>query len=128
MEGQASATQGVEGFLSIVMILAMMAAVVGLAYLATRFVGKRVMPQGGGRHIKVLDRVQLGQDMALLLVRVAGKTMLIGTAQHEMRKLCDIEGDEIPDPPDPEPMPFQQMLKDALRKGRGGEGGGQNGG
>lgn len=99
------------------LVLAMLALVLVLAYFTTRFVGKRYGAAGqGSKLIRVLDRVPISQDKQLLLIIVAGKAMLIGAAPQGVSKLCDIDVQDLPPVPDDAPGPaFSQILDSALR-------------
>ena len=46
------------------------------------------------RHLKVLERVNLGPDKMLLLVSVCGKCMVIGVTTNHTEKICDLEQTE----------------------------------
>lgn len=109
----------IEAVLSMVLVLAMFILVLVLAYYATKFVGKKYGARGqGSQMIRVLDRVAISQDKQLLIIRAAGKTMLIGTAPHAISKLCDIDETELPPEPDEEPGPaFSQVLSNLIRDG-----------
>lgn len=46
------------------------------------------------RSLKVLERVNIGQDKCLLLISVCGKCMVIGVSPNHTEKLCDLEQTE----------------------------------
>lgn len=83
--------QTFEAAATILSTLAALAFVLIAAWFLLRWVGRRVPGQTGSRHIKVIDRVMVGQDKCLLLVRVAEKTMLIGMSSGTVTRLCDLE-------------------------------------
>lgn len=77
--------QSVAGqVLSIVMAVLGFGVVIVMAYISTKYAGKKLsLKNGGAGNIKIIDRVALGADKSLIIVQSAGKTMLIGvTAQH----------------------------------------------
>lgn len=47
-----------------------------------------------GRSLKILERVNIGQDKCLLLISVCGKCMVIGVSPNHTEKLCDLEQTE----------------------------------
>lgn len=109
---------GISGVLSLLGILLIFAGVLVLTYWATKYMSRRFAAGGGtgSRYIQVIDRMPLGQNQQLLLVRVAGKTMLIGAAGQGFSKLCDIE-EELPEAPaEAGPTPFSQLLGGLLNK------------
>ncbi len=46
------------------------------------------------RHLKVLERVNLGPDKMLLIVSVCGKCMLLGVTAQSAEKICDLDETE----------------------------------
>lgn len=46
------------------------------------------------RHLKVLERVNLGPDKMLLIVSVCGKCMLLGVTTQGTEKICDLDETE----------------------------------
>lgn len=97
-------------------MLAAFAAILGLAYFTTRLMGRRFpggSPSAG--QMKVLDRLPLGQDKALLIVQAAGKTLLVGVASHAVSLLCELDAREILPLPAQESAPFMGILKDMIK-------------
>lgn len=99
--------------LSLVLVLAL--AYVTIKWMSGRMVGQK----GGGRAIRVVDRVGIGQDKCLLVVQVGGQTMLIGMSGDSVAKLAD-----LPDLPEQdltqstEASPeFSDILRDTIRDG-----------
>ncbi len=74
----------------------------------------------GGKHIKVLDRLPLGPDKSLILVKIAGKTMLIGASAHHVEKICDVELDEETVLPEGNPS-FMESFARVLKSKREGK-------
>ncbi len=107
--------------LSILFSLAMLVVVLVLAYLATRWMGKRFSVQGSTGMVKILDRVFVGQDKALMIIEVGDQTMLVGMTTHSMTKLCDIENPgQLKMQPTDETPDFSSLLRDTLKRGWGG--------
>lgn len=108
--------EGVGGALSILSMLVAFAGILVLAYFTTRLMGKR-LPGGSpcAGQMKVLDRLPLGQDKALLIVQVAGRTLLLGVAAHAVSLLCTLDAGEIELPPTQENAPFMGILKDMIK-------------
>lgn len=76
-------------------LLATFAIVLGLAYVATRFLGKKIAPfyeaRTGVKH--VLLTVQLTPNRAIHVVEIGGKCLIVGAAEQGIAKL-----DEVQDP------------------------------
>lgn len=107
--------------LSVVFSLVMLVVVLVLTYLATRWMGKRFSVQGSAGMVKILDRVFVGQDKALMIIQVADKTMLVGMTAHNMTKLCDIENpDSLTIASTANSPDFSSLLRDTLKHGWGG--------
>lgn len=49
---------------------------------------------GNGKNLKILERVNVGQDKYLLLVSICGKCMVIGVSPNHTEKICDLEQTE----------------------------------
>ena len=107
---------------SVTMALSTLAALVAVllaAWFILKWMGKRMPGQTSSRHIKILDRVVLGQDKCLLLVRVAGKAMLIGMTSGAATKLCDVDEDGLePDAPLPSAQSFSSVFQSFLAKNK----------
>lgn len=104
-----------DGMLWIISSLLMMAGVLVLAYYTTRWLGRRSLAQSGSKMIQVLDRAPLGQDKSLVVVKVAGKVMLLGASQNSIRKLCDLENVEDYLPAEKVPESFSELLKTTMK-------------
>jgi flagellar biosynthetic protein FliO len=62
-----------------------------LAWYVTRFVGLRARGRAAGRHMRVVDRLTVGNDKALLLVKVGAEYCVIGVTGHEMRLIKTLD-------------------------------------
>lgn len=63
------------------------AFVVGLAYFASRFLGKKIGAANLSKSSKVLESLQLGTNQALYVVEIAGEILLIGVTDHNITLL-----------------------------------------
>lgn len=77
--------------LQLFVILFMFLAVLGLAYVATRFVGARMGPLGRGRVIRLVDFLALSRDRSLVLVEMGGKLLLLGSSEDSISLLATID-------------------------------------
>lgn len=80
--------------LQLVQFAFLFAFVLVLAYVSSRFLGKRLASGGSGRHLKLLDQLPLGPNRGLFLVAVAGKVMVVGLAEGGVSLICEIQDPE----------------------------------
>ncbi len=75
-------------------LVVVFAFVVGMAYLAARFLGghfARPMQGQGGR---ILSHLPLGPNRSVCVVEVAGRFLLLGVTEHEITLLAEITDPE----------------------------------
>ncbi|OGS36148.1 MAG: hypothetical protein A2293_04505 [Elusimicrobia bacterium RIFOXYB2_FULL_49_7] len=70
-----------------------------LLYYAIRFLKKGMFGRGlsrrlGGRSVQILESVTLGQNRSLTLIRIAGRVLLLGATDKEIRSLTTFEDAE----------------------------------
>lgn len=106
------------GVLSIVFSFVLVVGILFLAYFSTKWLSKKMSTQGNTRYIKVLDRVMLGQDKSIVVVKIAGKTMAVAMTSHTAVKLCDIDEASVEPAPPPQGMDFSSIFKNYLAKGK----------
>ncbi len=81
------------------MILVLGLIIAGLLLLA-KFAKKRPLGSAGRLgtlpfgQIEVVSRRSLGQHVSLLVVRVAGRTFLVGQSTQQMAMLAELDGEE----------------------------------
>lgn len=93
-----------------------------LAYWATKVIGRGYAAAGTGRMIEVLDRMGLGQEKQLLVVKAAGKVLLLGVTAQHIEKLEELDADALPQAPSPpQSGMFFAALKSALEQKKGKE-------
>ena len=83
------------GWVLIKTILAM-SFILALAYVVIRYLFPlfRMGAQTKGSRIKIIDRAGLEPRRALYIVQIGKKTVLLGTSEHGLSKLMDLqEGD-----------------------------------
>ncbi len=74
----------IGAFMWVVVILA-------LAYWCSRYLGRRYGGGVSGKYLKVIDRVQVGADRYLLLVKLEDHTWLIGVSPAGIQLLSEPE-------------------------------------
>lgn len=105
------------------MVLVLVGVVV-LAYFASRWLSKRYAGQGQGRgqttkYLTVLERLPVGQDRTLIIVKVGEKAMLLGVTQHHIEKLSDVDLSTMPEPSASDTPSFSDAFKAALKSNLG---------
>lgn len=100
--------------------LAALVLVLLLAWLLLRWMNKRMPGVSGGaqRAIKVLDRLPVGKNGTILLLRVQDKVLLVAVGERGAEKLYEFDD---PDGKFDLPKPggttgFSDALKDAAKK------------
>ncbi|MEP9362265.1 flagellar biosynthetic protein FliO [Nocardioides sp. CN2-186] len=76
-----------------------LAAVLGLLALLARF-GARRFRGGRDSMIKVLHRQHISRGTAVSVVAVGSRVLVLGTTEHQVRVLAELDPDEIADPAD----------------------------
>ena len=117
--------------LSLLGILLVLLLVLGGSYLVTRCMGMGLASRfglSGGQHVRVLERVTLGRDHALLVVQAAKRYFLLGSSPSGWTLLAELteeEGELCTSPP-PSAGPdlgktpdFRAMLKRLREKKQG---------
>jgi flagellar biosynthetic protein FliO len=83
-----------DDVLNLVEIILVLAIVFWLAWYVTRFIAKRSGAKSAGRFMRVVDRLALGADKALLLVKIGRQYSVIGMSGHEMRLIRTLDETE----------------------------------
>ncbi len=102
--------------------LVALALVLFLAWWVLRWVNKRVPGMGaaGGanRLIKVLDRVSVGKNSTVVLMRVEDKVLLVAVSEHAIEKLQEFDDPDgkIKLPETPQNLQFSSVMKDAMSR------------
>ena len=106
--------------LSVIGMLAVVLLVLVGTYLFTRWAGRNLGSFGAlpGGQIQVLDRVNLGRDQAILVVRAGQRYLLLGSTPSGVTLLAELTREEGENwrPPAPQPggsgkPDFQALLK-----------------
>lgn len=113
-----------KDLLSLLGILAVLLLVLFGCYVFTRWAGTGLsghfLTPGTQRQMKVLERLAVGKDQALLVVRLANRTFLLGSSPSGFSLLAELteeEGALWAEPPPSEhdtgrtPPDFQQFIR-----------------
>jgi len=113
-----------EGILirMVLSLSAVLALMVGLMYLVKRFVLPGTGPMRMPVQVEVLGKRSLQPKKSVVVVRVAGKVLVLGLSEHGMQTLTELTNDEVQASlPAPDPtgatqgIPFSAYLQDTLR-------------
>lgn len=85
-----------------------------LAYWCSRLLGKNWVRSSAGRHLKVIEQIQIGADKQLLLVRLQDRVYLIGASSAGIQLLSEVEG-ELHEETGPERVAGGPGFKDWLK-------------
>ena len=80
-------------YFQMIMALLGVLALVFLLFWAMKKLNRRVTVSDS-RHMKVLERINLGPDKMLLLISVCGKCMVVGVTNGRVEKIHELEESE----------------------------------
>lgn len=108
---------GGTDLLSLLSILLTLALALLACYLVTRWMGLGLGSRlgAGGQHVRVLERVPVGRDQALVVVRAANRFFLLGSSPSGFSLLAELTEEELSasssDGVPPEPPDFRTLLR-----------------
>ena len=92
------------------------ACIIYLSYLASKYVGRGISKGSNSRYMRLIDQLALGQDRYIAVVQVGGKYLLVGVTAGQISILSEVKDEELfPLAPEEEgggsqPMYFRKML------------------
>ena len=113
-----------SALLSLVGALAVIGAILVLAYYATRLLALRV-PKGfamarGERHMQVLEQMPVARDQKLMVVQVGQRFFLLGATANNIQPLAELTPEEGQQwhqgPEEGAPPSFREALLSQLKK------------
>lgn len=84
-----------EDVLTLVTVLILVAAVIYLSYWVSKNLSKGTVKIGSAKHMSVLDRLILGQDRYLAIVKVLSKYYLVSITGQNVQILKELDEEEI---------------------------------
>lgn len=105
-----------KSILSVIVVLVMFVGILYLAYITTKFIGKRYSVKGKQfKNLKVLETVAIGPDRQLMIVKTAGKCLLLGATPQNITLITELSEDmlnnEFPEEEAVETMSFTDALR-----------------
>lgn len=112
---------GVKLVLNALIGLAVFCGILYLAYVSTKYIGKRYSLSGKGNgNLKILDSISFGKDSRLCIVKAGQKYLLLGITQHNISLVSELAEEELElyreDLSETGGMSFSQALKINLAK------------
>ena len=103
--------------ITVLFTIVLFAAILYLAYLTTKFIGKKYSISSGmsGKNLKIIDSLSLAPDKVLMIVKAGGKTVLVGLSRDHMEYICDVDENELTIPEEGASAPFSQDLIGAFK-------------
>lgn len=105
---------------SVAKLLLALPAVILLAYLSLRLTAT-LSRERGGASIEIIEKTALNKNQYLCIVKVGERYHLVGTSEHGMTLLRDVEDHEIVAKPIPvslKPAEFRAALTQAMSRVR----------
>jgi flagellar biogenesis protein FliO len=93
-------------FFSIGFVLVLLAA-----HFTTRWIGKKIGGYSTGKYFCILDRVYLGNECFICLLRIGGNCYIVGVTKSGMQVLDRIEGDDIKSLPTTNTLSFPEIFQ-----------------
>lgn len=81
--------------ISLVSVLIVTILILYLSYVFTRLLGKGMVIKRGGSCMQQLDRLPLGQDKAVSVVRAGNHYYLIGITSSQITLLAELQEEDI---------------------------------
>lgn len=82
-------------FVPLIFTLIMVVVILYLSFLFTRYMAKSSTKISGTRYMKILDKIPLGQDKHLVMVKINKKFFLLGVSGQAISMLSEIKEDDI---------------------------------
>jgi flagellar protein FliO/FliZ len=82
--------------LSVVSVILVCAIIIVIAWLFSRLLGKTWSRAQKGRYLDIIDQAPLGQDRALLIVRIQDKYYLVGSTPQNIQLIAELGDDFDP--------------------------------
>lgn len=99
------------GFLDYLGILIVFCAILFLAWLTTRLIGRRFAGDVRNRRMQVVETLPLGMDRSLLLVRVGQRHYLLATGRGRTDFMAEVDPGPEPEADASSPNDFRTILE-----------------
>jgi flagellar protein FliO/FliZ len=99
-------------FLGFVYFLIMAAVIIGAYFVVS---AARTLGLAPGKYISLVDRLMLGRDKGILIIRVGGKIRLISEGAQGFNILCELEESDMVRLPEQD-TGFKNILNNYIKK------------
>ncbi len=99
-------------------IFILFCAILFLAWLTTRLIGRRAAGERKTRIMRIVETLPLGMDRSLVLVRVGEKHYLLATSRNRTDFMGEVQPGEIPESPAQTAGDFRSILERYAGLGR----------
>lgn len=82
--------------ISLASVLILTVLILYLSHLFTKSLGNGIGMKRGGTCMQMLDRLPLGQDKAVAVIRMGNRYYLIGIASSQITLLAELSEEEVP--------------------------------
>jgi len=82
-------------FISLLTILIAVGSVMFLAYVMTKFIGKRSNSMMKSKYMKIIDTMSLGFDRSIYLIQVGEQYVLMHMSVKGMEFICNLDSDSM---------------------------------
>mgnify|MGYP000914071735 CR=1 FL=1 len=82
-------------FLYISLLIMGFIVVLLAAYYFTKFIGSKMSYSNTNKHIKVLDRVFLGNDKSICIIQIGNRFFVIGITNHHIELISELNEAEV---------------------------------
>jgi flagellar biogenesis protein FliO len=102
--------EGIKLVLQLVFGLVLFAGILYLSYAATKYLAKRLSPDGrSGHNMKIIESLAIGKDSCLLIVKAGEKILLLGKTAGSISLVSELSADEIATAQETSAQSGQQM-------------------
>lgn len=85
-----------DNIISLASVLIFTVLILYLSHLFTKSLGNRMGMKRSGSCMHMLDRLPLGQDKAVAIIRTGSRYYLIGIASSQITLLAELSEEEVP--------------------------------
>ncbi len=104
-----------DGIVTALGTLVVVIGILLLTYISTKFIGKGVAIRHGSSYMKIVDKIAVGQNQALLIVTIGKRHFLVGTSSSSMSLLSELNEEDLEEIPNlfgsEQKETFNQILK-----------------
>lgn len=102
----------VDGYLQFMTVLVLFVFVLGITYVATRWIANYQKGKAAGSNLELIETLQVANNKYLQIVRAGNKYLAIAIGKDEVHMLAELSPEEIKRPEEGESqMDFKSILE-----------------